>query len=321
MNNIGRQIKVNLNDGSVIQGWDFGESPLGQYVALDRNAKDIRFLPSGTYVSCCYSYNDMAPLDSEIDASYTRTRVRLESDIPTDLSDAILRALDRTDFNEIRKLAQAFAKLQNRFHGSYNRLTMSNVEDGDIKHGVAETVIESKARYLQLLDDIDHSGLLSVLVEHGEIIRKEPLPHEDWYYYRYNYRPHDRLILESMYFEAQKDEVALEKSCGRHVLQHIQVDALIEALNNPTSKEPHKETESEWPKRLRVIAASGKIVIGGGFATTNLGAGFVAGIMTAIPTLGIGAIASALGVATSAYTGLNAACDGVKDLATALEDR
>jgi hypothetical protein len=313
MTDIGRRIVVRLRKGETVEGWDFGQSPLGQYVALDREASHIRFLPEGTYESCSYSYEDMANVRSIIDTSYEAARRPIEAN--GELADALRAALDRTDFNEIRRLAKAFEELRKRFQGSYDDLRLVAPRD-DIGSGSAsETVLEARVRYLQLLDELGRSGMLPLLVEHSAVIRRSPLPYfERWYFDRND----DGILLETLYWSARSKEPSLGEDGNRSILERMPIRVLVRSIEDQTPNEPIAEPKG-MPKRLRVIAAAGKMVVGGGLATANLSAGLIAGIFAAIPTLGLGAIAGAVGVATSAYTGLNAACDGVKDLASALE--
>ena len=75
-----------------------------------------------------------------------------------------------------------------------------------------------------------------------------------------------------------------------------------------------------WARRLRKVAAFNKVALGGTFAACNLGLGAIAGVVTALPMLGIGTVGATAGVAGSMYVGLNGASDGLKEYASILEE-
>jgi hypothetical protein len=314
MTTTGRQIRVWLDDNSVVEGWDFGETPLGQYVAQDREARNIRFVPRGLYRRTNYEYGDVIDVESAVDAFYARAGARRHDEAPPELAEAISHALDRTDFNEVRRLHRTFEELQHRFTGSYEALELRTGPE-EAAPEPADKVLQVRDAHRRLLEEVDRSGVLAVLIEHGELILAYPLPQLDWVA---SGRFDESLLLEAMCAVA-RERPALPRDGGRAMLDQVEAAAIVDGLREEQPEKPPDGSKSRWPRRLRLIAAAGKIATGGNLATANIGVGLIAGVASALPTLGLGAIAGVVGVATSAYTGLNAAFDGVKDLATALE--
>lgn len=314
MEEIGRQIEVLLKDGSCVTGWDFGKSPLGIYVALDRDATEIRFIPEGMWQSATFYYADIIDIKSTIKDFYAQDIERKYKDDSSikELSTDLIHSLDRTDFNTIRKLSRDFEKHRQKLEGHYDFLSIDNIEENLTE--AINTVLETRYLYIQLLNELEKSNLTTILDKYSEVLRKSDIPLYDWYIYE---RLQGKFHLESMLFKARNEPTFTEDG-GKRQLEQLKPEVIIDSLR---SQELQNDNifKSKWPKRLRIVAATGKIVVGGSLTTANIAAGLLAGIVTTLPTLGIGAIAGAVGVATSAYTGLNAACDGIKDFATAIE--
>jgi hypothetical protein len=312
MSEVGRRVVVHLEDGSTVEGWHFGNTPLGYYVALDRDATNIRFVPKGSWSSASYpdlDDKDKIKVESLVDQFYRegtpeRNQVALGQDVR--------QALDHVDFNRIRRLSLAFESLRSSFAGSYGEM---NLHSENRKQAV-DTVVDTRSQYLELASELERSNLVPVLLENSETIRKERLPRVEWDWAR---NREERFLVESMHYRAI-EKPSLTRDAGRQQLQSVDVSLIVNVLSQlEREQRQDKSTKSHWPRRLRVIAAAGKMAVGGALATANIAAGVTVGVLAALPTLGVGAIAGAVGIATSCYTGLNAACDGIKDLASAVQ--
>jgi hypothetical protein len=77
-----------------------------------------------------------------------------------------------------------------------------------------------------------------------------------------------------------------------------------------------KVDKGVWAKRLQIGALIGKAAAGGALATANMAIGAIAGL-SVVPTA-VAAIPISVGVVTSAYTGLVAACDAVEKIGASL---
>ena len=197
MNDLGRNIVVRLCDGSSVKGWDYGESPLGVYVALDRDGDNIRFLPRGTYSSRHWSDEDVIEIRSDVVEFYEKAKSSAVAD--EHLAREVSRTLERTDFNEIRRLASAFDVLRRRFGGSYEHLQLASRPDKENQSDAIETLLDVRSRYFQLLDEVDRSGFGALVAEKSEMIRKAGMPHYDWWMWD---TFHGGLLLEVMTYKA-----------------------------------------------------------------------------------------------------------------------
>lgn len=310
MYELGRRIVVDLPDGSVLNGWDLGRTPLGYYVAIDPSATNIRFLPHGSYGRIVLYDDEKISVQTGTTALYPFNLSRCADSSDNELEGKIAHALARTDFNQLYRLVRCFAKLADEFEGHYDSLRLR-----DPRTSPVEIVIDVREKYLDLTSSLDRSGLLRILAQNSSALRGFSLPNFDW---RLAGTLGDGLLLESMAHNASLPEVVLPPDAGRSVLERLRVESLVDALGVTEAADAAARC-SEWPRRLRVIAAIGKMAVGGALATANLGAGMLVGLAGALPALGVGAIAGVVGVATSAYTGFNSACDGIKDLAAAVE--
>ena len=60
------RIKLHLKDGGYVEGWEYGKTPLGYFVALDRQGTDIRFVPRNKYISASWNNDDRAEFSEDL---------------------------------------------------------------------------------------------------------------------------------------------------------------------------------------------------------------------------------------------------------------
>jgi hypothetical protein len=115
--------------------------------------------------------------------------------------------------------------------------------------------------------------------------------------------------------DARTNDQLTETDFGKRLLKQITPERLQEfEAKAATKNKPH------WGlTALKLIAAGGKLTIGGGLAAVNISAGVFALVTSAVPTLGLGTVPAAVAIAGSTVTGLNSGCDALRDIATALE--
>lgn len=310
MNDRGTKVSVGIvNDGSV-EGWLYGENPLGVYVSLDPNGEHIRFIPSGQWSGIGYSHQSpKAIFASEM------------QEIDGDFREAMYNSLLRVDYNYIGRLGRSAHNLEYRATRYRDALRSEGpfspfYEESENRESFLVLSIEAREIYSALLGELLRSGVGEVLLDFGERLRQQTsldtLPLIDAHA-----SPADLV--------SQLKEVDnLQNSMlGRTVLDQVTPERLVKSVQaevgNGNPPENQEKLERTWGTRLKRIAAVGKMALGSGLAVSNLGLGAIAGVVSALPTLGLGTVAAVVGIATSTYTGLNAACDGLKDLAGTLE--
>jgi hypothetical protein len=172
----------------------------------------------------------------------------------------------------------------------------------------------------ELLDELVRSNVDEQLVKHGSVIRRgiypSTIPQIDGYIstsYDLN-----QLIL----FARERDNLS-ETALGRLYLEKISAADILEFEERRQKAQSKREKTDDralkTAKRMKKMAAGIKIFVGGCLAVTNITVGSLGGVIAGLPTLGLGTVPVAVGVATSTYTGLNVASDGLKDLAAAIE--
>ena len=103
MRNRGRKVEVDVTGGT-IAGWMYGETPTGLYIALDIDAKDIRFIPEGLYTRVYY------PQGGEMARFLTQDPPNLAlavDHLTSQLREPMTAALERIDYNHVKRLGTA----------------------------------------------------------------------------------------------------------------------------------------------------------------------------------------------------------------------
>lgn len=318
MSTVGVAAEVRLKDGTTVTGWMYYKGLAGLFLALDRSGKDIRYLPTGTWSAYSYNHNDRAEFQSPFFTPFEAfAPERLNAD--QGLYGEIIAALNQTDFNRTRRILLTFEELLVEYSSDAMRT------EGD----VAELSITTWVTYREFLDELDRSGLAGILLERSDeiqrLVREQRIPHFDQVWARdHLHHLAGELTVEDMVMFAANDNLLREYMLGRRLLVEISIGRLSRDpdINPAVEVSPppaEAQTESRLPNRLKKIAAMGKMAAGGGLAAANVCAGVTIGIASLLPTLSIGTIAGAVGIATSTYTGLNAACDALRDLAETLD--
>ena len=302
----GVKTSLSLATGELIEGWHYADTPVGYYIALDPDGTFIRFVPSGAWQGAGYDHNSPKALFrphqyDELLETYEALRTELRT--PLDL------ALSRLDINHLRRLSMRLSNIRDELQ--YDR----RIRDRD--EARLPLVLDARETYGALLDEIARSGVQDTLLEQRnrirEVVSEFTLPQIDAYYI------HPSEVNYMIQLTKEKDELS-ETNLGKTLLQKLSPDVLVTPQEpNNESKESPDEKREQKAHRLRSAAAWLKVSSGGGLAAANLTLGAVAGVVSALPTLGLGTVAAVVGIATSTYTGLNAASDALKDMASNLE--
>lgn len=303
MENVCRNTKVHLHNGDTIEGWVYAETHQAFYISLDFNGENIRLIPRGKYQAISYSDENISKVIKDRCAE-PENIYRLNEQIDQPLK----TALGKIDQNLISRLGQSLnlarPELMHYEHFRYD-------EENALK--LVKNVFETNnvLRYELLMSEVD-----KVILEHSEEIQKiistSTLPLIDGYVH-----PHD---IEQLIQFAKKQNYVSETNLGSSYADKIRADDILELAEDQEKKE-EKSKKDNRPRKIRKISAGFKIANGGVDTAANIAIGSLVGIVSALPTLGIGAVAASVGIATSIYTGLNTTCEGLKDLATAIENK
>jgi hypothetical protein len=186
--------------------------------------------------------------------------------------------------------------------------------------GTLMPVVRIVDAHKELLDELVRSNVDEQLIKHGVVIRRgiypSTIPQIDGYIST-SYDLNQLILL------AREQDRLSKTALGRMYLEKISAEDILEfeERRQKAQSKPEKTDDpaQKMAKRMKKVAAGIKIVVGGCLAVTNIAVGSLGGVIAGLPTLGLGTVPVAVGVATSTYTGLNAASDGLKDLATAIE--
>lgn len=312
MANPGDKAEVVLVGNERVEGWLYAKTWQGLYVALDSSAKNIRFIPSGSYHGVTHSRSSKEPAPEFI----LKLQVPSEDQIKT-LKDKIERpmavVLSKLNYNRMKWLLERF-KTE---HRAIRELQSRGTQSDELREVALAKLLILRRDYADLIDEIEQVGLLDILTEHQRDIRavlsKATLPDLD-------------ALLVSMeeivtlITKVREVDHLRETNGGRKYLLDLSEERIIRSMRRLPDEKGNEPKEKNWTAQwVKVIAATGKMALGGSFAAANFGLGTIAGVASSLPTLGMGTVAATVAIAASGYTGLNAACDALKDLATALE--
>jgi hypothetical protein len=324
MENIGRRVRVNLSTGETVEGWVYGQTILGDYIALDRAGTSIRFVPRGMSRDTLYSDEGNVLFPHQVDVEAYRALSR-------EWREPLSLALDRIDQNRIKRLVRQDQQLASSLRflkRFYEERTDYQLPPFFRTEYLIDSVLETRDTHRELLDEISRAGLKDILLESHEQIRHvishATLPQLDAAVV-------PRHELEEMIALVKEQDQLSETDLGARYNARLSTRSIVSAIERteevPESRETEesKQTEEEPTpeksksrkgRRLRIVAAWLKVAAGTGMAATNIALGAAAGIATAIPTLGMGTVGAAVGVIASAFTGLNSASDGLDKVGT-----
>lgn len=301
----GVKVRVGYEKDQFVDGWLYAETPLGKYISLDRNGKFIRFFPAGETFTISYDH------DGEKAAFFNE---KIQNDISSqnaeELKYSMSKALDRLDYNQIRRISV-------RIRNNESRLKATDETPFLDDEFIIEIALEAWSAHNELLEEVIKSQVGAVLLEHRDLIRsiisKDAIP-------EFDAAVSTPSEIDEMIKLAKEKDYLDKFYLGKNLLINIAPDKLYQLIIE-FSKEKIVKSEEIRAIRLKKIAALSKLTVGGLFTAVNLTLGGFTGVLTALPTLGLGTVAAVIGIATSSYTGLNSACDALKDFASTIEKR
>jgi hypothetical protein len=284
----GAKVAVYLRNQEALAGWLVHEEPTRLVVALDPERHNLRTIFRRDIVQLEIDSNRQTWIEPAVGAERLRRLREFEPTLVTEVEPT----LDRLDYGRLRRNAKALRRIalqgELRQEPSNNRFS----PESQVRRSVqAQDLYESLTLSLDLVEELERTRLLSVISEHPrvlqEIVHDETIPAFDaeWAGPEEVYR-----LVEV----AQNSNGELMESR----------EMLLEARDKAWTR---KDT-ARW------VDGAGDIVLGASLASANVAAGAIVGIVGMLPTLGIGTVAAALGVTTSAFTGLTTLKKGLVTL-------
>jgi hypothetical protein len=304
---IGVKVNVRLKSEETVIGWLYGESLSGLFLGLDLEGRDIRFIPQGTWDSISYVRESPKAGFSAGEDEGIDDRVKT---LESKLQRPFAVALERVNYTRLKKLKERFLR---GFHSVEQRRSTPLAE---LETALAELLVLHRD-YTELIEELSDSQILSVITENRDEIRsilsRRTLPEIDLAIIPLS-------VIDNMISKAHEADFIAESESGRRYLHQVSDERIIALLRERDNGNVEEDQQRERTARLsRIVAAIGRMFAGSALAAANPLLGGFTGVFTGLPTLGLGIVAAAVAIATSTYTGFNSACEGLKDLANAVD--
>jgi hypothetical protein len=302
LDNFGVAVEVHALTGDITRGWLYGKIPVGVFVALDADGREIRWVPDLDWMS----YRHQEPLAS-FAPSDQRERSQDFRELGEQLDRSLREALDRMDLSHIRdvgaRLRSAWLDLRSRdevpFWSSW------------------EPFVIARDAYFEFLDEANQTGLAGLITEYEPRFRRHLsvglLPLFD-----------AELIstseLESLLTEARSVEVRLESDLGRAKLEQLSATVIgvtSETVLGPAGDDlpnPGRGKRFRWAKGWISVAAGGLLAVGDVALGT---AAVLAGGLTTAALATTGHLGPLVG---SVVTGAKLALAGLDDLSQVAQE-
>lgn len=315
MSDRGIKITITLYNKEKVNGWLYNESPLGILISLDDFGKDIRFIREGQYQTILYHREEKrAHFDNEIINEDTENTSLIFDD---NFQESMVSALDRMDYNRLKRISGKIGDNRERLK-RYITIDKFHYET-DLEEVADLRDLQTDVLSVQseLHDEIHRSGLDDILLLNKEKIRQIISIHTT--------PSIDASILSVGQLTDQISRAKAVDFLSKETLRKENIDSIkrdnimrIERENRELIKEKieNPKTYGNFARNIKLISSFGKIAIGGALTVADLALGTLVGFPLSLPTLGLGTVPAIVGIATSAYTGLNTSCEGLKDLAS-----
>ncbi len=295
----GVAVTVSLKSGEEIHGWLYADNAMGVYVSLDRKGHTIRFIPAGDWDSVSYQH--------ESERATFRTSGELQETVDKlfdHLRAPMRHALDRVDHNQIKRIQARLIDARQQFARP-------------LRTNELALVLDTRSSYGYLLDELEASGLASIIIENETELRQVAslftLPLLD-------VALASRSELDHLLTELRESKTTLaELDLGRKDLDRLQPEVLVSPPASSEHSEPEPVARARRSRRpgwglIRGLTSWAQVALGGALAAGNVGIGTVVVVTTGLPTLGLTTAPAAIAIAASVYTGLNGAAKSLHDL-------
>jgi hypothetical protein len=272
--NSGAKISIFTKNHEAIAGWLVYQDPLKVIVAMDVRRENLRTILTRDILELHIDSKD----DNRIATPIGYERLQRMDDFEPVLNNSVAPALQNVDYRLLLRNAHRLRQMGERAQRSE-----TNRPDGQAPPLIISPrqAYESLDLSLELLAEMQRTGLLSLIYEYPEDLRKivheETIPAFDaaW-----------------VGVESSHQMVSLAQESKEDLKETA--DAILEARDKVWTR----KDVGRW------VDGGGDVVLGATMATANVAAGVAAGILGLLPTLGIGTVGAVLGAATSAVTGL-----------------
>jgi hypothetical protein len=313
LRNVGVKVGVGFWDGGSVEGWLWGETAQGLLIAMDRAGTDIRLFTQ-RWMSIGYNHDDLA--------EFSRPDRKEIADRMDELNRAIApplgRAMAGLDFAPLQRASRRLRHVRSEMWAAERELgERFTVESRAMDIFWASQVKEAVGVHASIYDELENRGIPTLIAEHASDLARLPseyaLPALD-----------GRLINPDIISDEETISRRKEWSPTRHreMLERAESAPLVLMLT--TGRETKDEQKREMGRAeggSRWAAAGLRIIAGTGLIGANSALWLTVGLGAAIVSLGATAIPSGVAVATSIYTGLTQAADGLEKVGGIIKDR
>lgn len=271
----GRKVQVVLLQGRIVVGWIVAVTASHIHLAMDTAYLQVRLVPLLTVASWhIIEQGD----DASIPPLMGAERHSISRQLHRHLSDDVIDSYRRLDVSRVTESAVVLRQIASRVFAASQQPELGR-----------DTSLATLQQVRLTLIELERSELSEIVARNserlGQVVHVETVPGPD---------------AVPGAIDRVRQAVSKAESQGP---RRVSVDAI--ELAEATRK---SQKSSISPK---IADGIGSILLGGALASGNTAIAGVSGAIGALPTLGVGAVAAALGAATSIYTGLTAIKDGI----------
>ena len=311
MRNRGRKVEVDMAEGT-IEGWMYGEVPTGLYIALDTDAKNIRFIREGQYTRVYYPREGVI---ARFVAQEPSNLVQAVDQLASQLAEPMAAALDRVDHNRVKRLGSAIQGTRAELQAIGSLRGQVPLPPSMDMTNVYESLVRARNTHVNVLDELERSGIAQILRQHQtaikQVVSESTLPQVD----AQVVSPSE---LQNLIQAAQGEPLPANTDFGRQLSnQPINVtigSVAIGTVNIGTTTPPQENQEDVQSGFWRTVGGWGKVLLGSGLVVANMGAGVSVGLVMIATTLGLGTVPVAVALATSIYTGAKGTVDALTEM-------
>ena len=281
----GAKVAVYLRNHEALAAWLVHEDATKIILALDPERHNFRTVFRRDIIQLDVDHNTEHWIESPIGAK----RLERLREFELTLSTEVEPALELVDYHRLRRNAKLLKRIATEAIEASDERTQPEREGRSYIR--PQDLYEALGLSLDLFDELDRVRVLDVVLEHPHLVQQ--LVHEE----------------TIPAFDA-------EWSGPKEVYRLVEIaqesnGELIEARE--TVREAR---EKVWTRKdtARWVDGAGDVILGASLATANVAAGAIVGIVGMLPTLGIGTVAAAVGLTTSAFTGLTTLKKGAATL-------
>lgn len=304
-------VRVGRTGHTPVEGWLLGEIPQGLLVAMSDDLNDVRLISGYSYIS--YDHDRRLPRVRYDNAN--ELYEELEA-INSAISAPMRRAVSRLSFERLHQAGHRSSELRRDIDRARYEIQMADdrlLSRNEVLAFLIAQADQSTTLHREVYDTFEGSGLTDVLDDFGP--RLASLPSELTIpAYDLEFQSSEDLASS---LEATRDQrwTSTTHRASLEAAEATRTRLIVEAARG---RERAGEGRLEQPDGSTVlsrwIGPSLRVLVGTGLATANAAIGVTAGLTATIATIGATAVPTYVGVATSIYTGLAQAADGLEKI-------